>query len=37
MPTFSSDTIHKLPGNILDMSKLAARDYEDVLQVSLCN
>jgi hypothetical protein len=28
MPTFSNDTIRRLPGNISDMSKLAARDYE---------
>jgi hypothetical protein len=35
MPTFGNDTIRRLPGNISDMSKLAARDYEDVLQVSL--
>jgi hypothetical protein len=37
MPTFGNNTIRRLPGNILDMSKLAARDYEDVLQVSLCH
>jgi hypothetical protein len=35
MPTFGNNTIHRLPGNISDMSKLAARDYEDVLLVSL--
>ncbi|KAH9177190.1 hypothetical protein EDB89DRAFT_1844940 [Lactarius sanguifluus] len=34
VPTFGRDTIRKLPGNVSEMSKLAARDYEDILQVS---
>ncbi|KAH9021906.1 hypothetical protein EDB85DRAFT_1871611, partial [Lactarius pseudohatsudake] len=35
VPTFGRDTIRKLPGNVSDMSKLAARDYEDILQCSI--
>lgn len=35
VPTFGSDTIRKLPANVSELSKLAARDYEDLLQV--CN
>jgi hypothetical protein len=33
MPTFGRDTIRKFPGNVSELSKLAARDYEDRLQV----
>jgi hypothetical protein len=33
VPTFGHDTIHKLPENISELSKLATRDYEDILQV----
>ncbi|KAF8263216.1 hypothetical protein EI94DRAFT_1807601 [Lactarius quietus] len=31
MPTFSHDTICKLPKSVSELSKLAARDYEDIL------
>ncbi|KAH9018885.1 hypothetical protein EDB85DRAFT_1873497 [Lactarius pseudohatsudake] len=31
-PTFGRDTIRKLPGSVSGLSKLAARDYEDILQ-----
>ena len=33
MLTFGHDTIRKLPKNVSELSKLAARDYEDILQV----
>ena len=33
MPTFNGDTIRKLPDKVSELSKLAARDYEDILQV----
>ena len=33
MPTFAHDTIRRLPGNVSELSQLAARDYEDILQV----
>ena len=33
VPTFGRDTIRKFPENVSDLSKLAARDYEDILQV----
>lgn len=33
-PTFGRDTtIRRFPGNVSGLSKLAARDYEDILQV----
>jgi len=35
VPTFARDTIRRLPGNVSELSQLAARDYEDILQV--CN
>ncbi|KAH9161682.1 hypothetical protein EDB89DRAFT_2029564 [Lactarius sanguifluus] len=35
IPTFGRDTIRKFPGNISGLSKLAARDYEDILQCSI--
>ncbi|KAH9025567.1 hypothetical protein EDB84DRAFT_1564035 [Lactarius hengduanensis] len=34
-PTFGRDTIRKLPGSVSRLSKLAARDYEDILQSSI--
>ena len=33
MPTFGSSTIHKFSNNASEMKKLAARDFEDLLQV----
>lgn len=33
VPTFGSDTIRKFPLNTSAMKKLAARDFEDLLQV----
>jgi hypothetical protein len=30
---FGRDTIRKLPDKVSELSKLAARDYEDILQV----
>ena len=33
VPTFGRDTIRKLPKSVSELSKLAARDYEDILQV----
>ena len=33
VPTFGRDTIRKLPGKVSELNKLAARDYEDLLQV----
>ena len=33
VPTFTRDTIRRLPGNVSELSQLAARDYEDILQV----
>ena len=34
VPTFDGVTIRKLPDKVSELSKLAARDYEDILQVS---
>lgn len=34
MPTFGSDTIRKFCNNVSELKKLAARDFEDLLQVS---
>ena len=34
VPTFDGITIHKLPDKVSELSKLAAWDYEDILQVS---
>lgn len=34
-PTFGRDTIRKFSTNSSEMKKLAARDYEDLLQVRL--
>jgi hypothetical protein len=33
MPTFGRDTIRRFRNNISEMKQLAARDYEDLLQV----
>jgi hypothetical protein len=33
MPTFGSDTIRRFGTNVSEMKQLAARDYEDILQV----
>ena len=33
IPTFGHDTIRKFVKNVSGMSKLAARDFEDLLQV----
>jgi hypothetical protein len=35
IPTFSSSTIRRFATNALEMKKLAARDFEDLLQVIL--
>lgn len=34
VPTFGRDTIRKFGGSVSAMKKLAARDFEDILQVS---
>lgn len=34
MPTFGRDTIRRFSSNISELKKLAARDFEDILQVS---
>ena len=34
VPTFGRDTIRRFSGNASAMKKLAARDFEDLLQVS---
>jgi hypothetical protein len=33
MSTFGRGTIRKFPSNVSEMKKLAARDFEDLLQV----
>ena len=33
VPTFGRDTIRRFSSNISELKKLAARDYEDILQV----
>jgi len=35
MTTFGRDTIRKFDANVSAMKKLAARDWEDLLQVTL--
>jgi hypothetical protein len=35
VPTFGSDTIRRFSDNVSELKKLAARDFEDLLQVSL--
>jgi hypothetical protein len=37
VPTFGRDTIRKFHANVSDMKKLAARDFEDILQVRTFN
>ena len=37
VPTFGSQTIRRFTTNASEMKKLAARDYEDLLQVSTRN
>jgi len=34
IPTFGRDTIRRFDTNVSAMEKLAARDWEDILQVS---
>ena len=34
VPTFGGDTIRKFASNTSEMKRMAARDFEDVLQVS---
>lgn len=34
VPTFGKDTIRRFANNISELKKLAARDFEDMLQVS---
>ena len=33
--TFGHGTIRRFPSNVSEMKKLAARDFEDILQVSI--
>lgn len=33
IPTFGRDTIRRFANNVSEMKKLAARDFEDMLQV----
>jgi hypothetical protein len=35
VPTFGRDTIRRFSKNTSDLKRMAARDYEDILQVSL--
>ena len=35
MPTFGQDTIRRFHKNVSELKRLAARDFEDLLQVSL--
>lgn len=35
VPSFGRDTVRKFPLNVSEMKRKAARDYEDLLQVSL--
>lgn len=35
VPSFGKDTIRRFVNNISDLKQLAARDYEDLLQVGL--
>jgi hypothetical protein len=34
VPTFGRDTIRRFANNVSEMKKLAARDFEDILQVT---
>jgi hypothetical protein len=36
VPTFGRDTIRRFSNNISELKKLAARDFEDLLQVRIC-
>ena len=36
IPTFGGDTIRKFASNTSEMKRMAARDFEDALQVSIC-
>jgi hypothetical protein len=33
IPSFGRDTIRRFPGNCSEMKRMAARDFEDLLQV----
>jgi hypothetical protein len=35
VPTFGADTIRRFSTNIAELNKLAARDFEDILQVCM--
>jgi hypothetical protein len=35
IPTFGRDTIRRFSNNVSEMKKLAARDFEDMLQVAV--
>jgi len=35
VPTFGQDTIRRFHKNVSELKRLAARDFEDVLQVSV--
>jgi hypothetical protein len=35
MPTFGQGTIRHFSSSVSEMKKMAARDYEDILQVNL--
>jgi len=35
VPTFGKGTIRKFSNNVSEMKKLAARDFEDILQVGV--
>lgn len=35
VPTFGKDTIRKFSSNTSELKRLAARDYEDLLQVQM--
>jgi hypothetical protein len=36
IPTFGRDTIRRFSSNVSELKKMAARDFEDILQVSPC-
>ncbi len=37
VPTFGGDTVRRFGANVSAMKKLAARDFEELLIVGLCN
>jgi len=37
IPTFGRDTIRRFSNNVSGMKQLAARDFEDILQVCCCD